>query len=396
MPLRDVAVAGVYTTRQARTIDDRTSFELTLEAVQGALSDAGLSVDDVDGSSISFPGPGGVAGDSGSWARIFGHRLAYISDGLLDTSGARGVMKAAAAISAGLCEVAVVGGASAVGTFVPGGGLPGEVEQQFSFGSGGAAISSGDVWGSYVAANFALAAQRHMYEFGTTKEQLGIVAASIRNHGNVNPDAVMYGRGPYTPADIAASRPVASPFNLLDICLVAQGGAAIVLTTSKRAADLPQPRILLLGAAMEVARGAWTGGSSYRDCRQLGADAAQRMYSMADARPEDTDVYCFYDPTSFEVIHCFEVLGLCGEGEGGPFVADNGVSLGGKFPVNPDGGCLSYSWNGTQQMTMKLIECVKQLRGQATGRQVDDCELAVATNAGSASMHIEMALLGRG
>ena len=395
MSLRDVAVVGVYATRQARSIEDRTAFDLTLEAVRGALDDAGLSAGDVDGSCLAYPGPGGVSGDAGSWGRIFGHGLNYVADGLLDTAGARGVLKAAAAVASGICDVAVVGGASASGTAVPGGGPDGLSGGVPAYGAGGAAIGGGEVWGGYVAANFALVAQRHMHEFGTTKEQMAQVAATIRNAGSANPEAVMFGRGPYTVQDVLASRPVATPFNLLDICLVAQGGACLVLTTAERARDLRQPPVLVLGAAMEARRAAWTGNADYRECRRLGAAASRRMFAMAGAEPGDVDVYCFYDPTSFEVIHCFEVLGLCGEGEGGPFVEDSGIAVGDRYPVNPDGGCLSYAWNGTQQMTLKLIEGVKQLRGQAGGRQVADCRLAVATNAGSASMHIEMALLGR-
>src|SRR3974390_1902687 len=121
--LREVALAGIYTTRQARVIDDASPFELTWEAINGALVDARLGIDDVDGAAITFTGPGGVDGDAGSWARLFGHPVRFIADGLLDTAGARGVLKAAAAIAAGLCDVAVVGGASASGAGVPGGGL---------------------------------------------------------------------------------------------------------------------------------------------------------------------------------------------------------------------------------------------------------------------------------
>lgn len=397
MRLRDVALVGVSCTRQARVIDDTSAFDLTWEAVNGALADAGLTTDDVDGAAIQFLGPGGVPGDCGSWARLFGHPLRFIADGMLDTVGARGALKAASAIATGLCDVAVVGGATASGTRVPGGGSPSfEARGVGGLGSGGVAIGGGgDPFGSYVAANFALVAQRHMYEFGTTRQQMAEVAATIRNNGHRNPQAVMFGRGPYEPGDVLASRPVATPFNLLDICLVAQGGAALVLSTVERARDLRQPVVALLGGAMEFNRAAWTGGSVYRDCGMLGVDAARRMYAMAGVSPADTDLFSLYDPTSFEVIRQFEMLGLCKEGEGGPFTEGGTIALGGRFPTNPEGGCLSHAWNGTQQMTLKLVECVLQLRGQADGRQVPDCEVAVATNAGSGAQHIEMACVGR-
>jgi acetyl-CoA acetyltransferase len=205
----------------------------------------------------------------------------------------------------------------------------------------------------------------------------------------------MYDRGPYTVEDVLASRQVATPFHLLDVCLVAQGGGAVVLTSTERARDLRHPVVAVLGGGMEFSRAAWTGGSVYRECGMIGADAARRMYGMAGVVAADTSVFCMYDPTSFEIIRQFEMLGLCAQGEGGMLVEGDTIALDGRHPTNPEGGCLSHAWNGTQQMTLKVVECVRQLRGEAHGRQVADCEVALATNAGSGAQHIEMALLGR-
>ena len=146
---------------------------------------------------------------------------------------------------------------------------------------------------------------------------------------------------------------------------------------------------------MEFNRAAWTGGSVYRECGMIGQDASRRMYGMAGLQPSDTDVYCLYDPTSFEIIRQFEMLGLCPQGEGGPFVEGGAIAVDGPYPTNPEGGCLSHAWNGTQQMTLKVVECVRQLRGDAGQRQVASCEVALATNAGSGAQHIELALFGR-
>ena len=115
---------------------------------------------------------------------------------------------------------------------------------------------------------------------------------------------------------------------------------------------------------------------------------------MAGVGPHDVDVFSLYDPNSFEIIRQLEALGLCGEGEGGPLAASGAIAVGGKHPVNPDGGCLSYAWNGTQQMTLKVVEAVRQLRGTAV-HQVEGAELAVVGNAGSGAQHYEMSLLGR-
>jgi acetyl-CoA acetyltransferase len=252
-----------------------------------------------------------------------------------------------------------------------------------------------DPWGAYVVPMFALVARRHMHQFGTTERQIAAVSATIRNHGHINPAAIMYGRGPYSVDDVLASRPIASPLRLLDCCLVGQGGAAVVITTMERARDLRQPPVALLGAGMEVSGGSYVDPPAYRDVGQLGAAAARRVYAMAGVGPQDVDVFNLYDPTSFEIIRQFEVLGLCAEGEGGAFVEDGRIAMGGTHPTNLDGGLLSYAWNSVQQMTLKLVESVLQLRGAAGYRQVPGAEVAVATNSGSGAAHWEMAVLGR-
>jgi len=379
--LQDVAIVGVYTTEQATRLD-RSSMDLCIEAAFGALEDAGLPPNSVDAVAMEWPGPGGYPGDSASWARLFGSPLRWTADGALESAGARAVAKAASAISAGLCEVAIVGG-----------GMAGP-EAAARFKTVGPGWEFAQPFGAYAASEFALVAQRHMYEFGTTPEQLAEVSATIRNHGHKNPDAVMFGEGPYTPDDVLASPVIASPLHRLDVCLIAQGGAALVMTTMERARDLRQQPVRLLGAGMEYLMGGWTGFSLYRQCGHIGTDAFARAFAMAGVGPEDIDVFSLYDPTSFEVIRQFEAMGLCPIGEGGPFVEGGTLSLEGSHPTNPDGGLLSFTWVGVQQMTMRVIEGVHQIRGQATGRQIDGAELVLASNAGSGAQHMEVAVLG--
>jgi acetyl-CoA acetyltransferase len=383
MALRDVAVVGVHATEQARTLPHRTSLDLAQESVLGALADAGLEPHEVDGVAADWPGPGGRAGEPASWTGVLGGPLSWVSDGLLDAAGARGVMKAAAAISAGLCDVAVVGGGLA-GRFGPGQTVNGA--EDF--------IEFTDVWGAYVVPLFALVAQGHLERFGTTPEQLATVAATIRNNGSKNPEAVMSGRGPYTVDDVLASPMLATPFHLLDVCIAGEGGGAVVLTSVERARDLRHPPITILGAGMELSGAAYASPPEYDTVGRLGARAAQRALGMAGLKAPQVDVFSLYDPNSFEIIRQMEVLGLCEEGEGGPFVEAGNIGLDGKHPTNPDGGCLAYAWNGTQQMTLKIVEAVRQLRGTAVN-QVPDAETAVAANAGSAAAHYELVVLGR-
>lgn len=379
-----MAIVGVYATEQGRSLPHRTSLDLAQEAVFGAIADAGLRPADVDGVAADWPGPGGEPGEGASWARVLGGPVSWVSDSLLDTSGARGVLKAASAIDAGLCDVAVVGGGMA-GMFGPGASVgPGMEPSEFT-----------DVWGGYVVPLFALVAAEHMHRFGTAPEHLATVAATIRNNGSTNPEAVMFGKGPYTVEDVLASPVLASPLHRLDVCLSGEGGAALVLTSMERARDLSHVPVSILGGAMEASGGSYVLPPSYSEVGRLGERAAARAFRLAGITPDDVDMLSLYDPNSFEIIRQLEVLGYCGEGEGGAYVADRSIGLDGPRPVNPDGGCLSYAWNGTQQMTLKVIECVRQLRGTAV-HQLADPHLTLAANAGSAAGHYEIAILGKG
>lgn len=386
---RQPAIVGVYMTKQAKTLPGRASQDIVIEAVKGAIADAGLHPRDVDGAAVDWPGPGGAPGDSANWAMYLQQPLSWVDSHFMDTAGVRGVLKAASAVEAGLCDIAVVGSGRA-GPFVGGSNT-----------TGGAAVGTGmdlefaDPYGQSVMAQFALVAQRHMHEFGTTPEQLAGIAATIRNHGHTNPEAVMYGAGPYTVADILASPLIASPLHRLDCCLVNEGGCALVITTVERARDLPHVPVAILGGGMEFMRGNYFNPPLYQEMRDLGKRAAQRSFRQAKIGVKDIDVFQIYDPCSFEVLRQFEMLGLCAEGEGGAFVQDGRLDLGGQCPTNLDGGMMAGSWTGTGQLTLKVIEGVRQLRHACGARQVPNAELTLSTNAGSGTSHIEMMIMGR-
>jgi acetyl-CoA acetyltransferase len=380
---RQAVIVGIHATEQARSLPHRTAMDLALEAVRGAIADAGLRPSDVDGAQVDWPGPGGATDEGSSWARMLGRDLRWSSDTFMDNAGSRGLLKAAAAVTAGYADTVVVGGCKLVSRGPDNKPVGAGTPLEFT-----------DVWGSYVVAQFALVAARHMHEYGTTSEQIAEVAATIRNNGSTNPEAIMYGKGPYTVEDILASRMVATPFHLLDCCITGEGGAAFVVTTAERARDLPGTAVAVLGGGMEYHQGAYANPALHREVGQIGRDSAARAYAAAGITAHDIDVFSLYDPNSFEVIRQLEALGVCGEGEGGPLAASGAIALDGKHPVNPDGGCLSHSWNGTQQMTLKVVEAVRQLRGTAV-HQIDGAELAVVGNAGSGAQHYEMSVLGR-
>lgn len=382
--MREVAIVGLYVTKQARSLPGRTSLDLIHEAVRGAIADAGLRPSDVDGASVRWPGPGGAPDDgSSNWAPYLNGSLTWTNDAPNDNGGARGVMKAAAAISAGFCTTVVIGS-----------GRAGAWSTDGSPVGAGAGLEFTDPFGAYVMPQFAMVAARHMHEYGTTPEQLALVSATIRNNGHVNPEAVMYGQGPYTVEDVLRSRLISTPLHLLDCSIVAEGAVSIVLTTADRARDLPHPPVLVLGAGMEVRRGGYANPPLLREVGWIGEGAASRALSMAGASATDLDVLSLYDPTSFEIIRQLEMLGLCGRGEGGPMAASGAIARDGRYPVNPDGGLLSHSWLGNGQLTLKVVEGVRQLRGQAAN-QVPGARLAMVTNAGAGAQHIELLVLGR-
>ena len=285
---RRPVIVGVYATEQALSLPDRSAMSLAMEAAKGAAADAGLCLADIDGAQLDWPGPGGVRDDGSSWARMFGRDLRWTSDSMLDNSGVRGLLKASAAITAGYADTVIVGGCRLV-TRGPDNAPIGA----------GTPVEFADVWGSYVVAQFALVAARHMHEYGTTSEQLAQVAATIRNNGTTNPEAMMFGRGPYTVQDVLASRMIATPFHLLDCCIVGEGGAAFVVTTEERARDLPHPPVAVLGGGMEYHQAPYANPALYREVGQIGKDAAARAYEMGGVAPRDVDVFCLYDPNSF-------------------------------------------------------------------------------------------------
>lgn len=379
---RQAAIVGLHVTKQARRLEGRTQLDLLMEAADGALADAAVDARDVDGAAIAWPGPGGVPSEVGSWTSFFKTPLAFTNEHWSDTAGARGILKAAAAIEAGLCDTVVLGSGTA---------------GQFSSGSVGVGdgIEFADVYGSTAMAQFALVMRRYMHEYGVGPEPFAHVAATIRNHGHVNPEAVMFGAGPYTVADVLASPLIAAPLHRLECALVAEGACAIVMTTLERARDLPNTPVLVLGGGMEFHGAAYANPPLLSEMGLMGQDAVRRTFKTAGAAPDDVDVFCLYDAVAFEVVRQFEMLGFCKPGEGAAFTASDRLTLKGDCPTNLDGGILSHSWIGTGQLTLKAIECARQLRHTCGDRQVRDAELALATNAGSGARHIEMALFGR-
>ncbi|WP_261570150.1 thiolase family protein [Frankia gtarii] len=382
MPQRSAAIVGVHNTAQARSLPGRTSRSLMLEAVQGALADAGLRLSDVDGVS---------AGTDGA-SLVYDLDLGPAWQGA--QFGISMVLEAAAAIAAGQADVVLIVAAEA-GVYTDRAATAPWTRPEHEF------IAP---WGLFTAAEFALIARRHMITYGTTPHQLATVAATIRTNGHRNPAAVYTGRGPFEPADVLASRMVADPFHLLDCSMTSEGGCALVLTSARRAADLRRPPVHVL------AGGSDHFGPSYRfppswDLRgrssdvpngEVGRRAFDGALRQAGIERDDIDVLELYDPFSFEIIRQLEAFGFCGPGEGGPFVEDGHIALDGSHPVTTDGGTMSFSHAGASpQMLQRVIRGAQQVRGECGELQVPGAEIALCTGGGAGALFTTVALLGR-
>ena len=383
-PFREAAIAGVFNTRQARVLEGEDSRTLALEAALGALADAGLTPYDVDG----------VIGQGGASDFVYQHRIGPVWRSL-SGAGIPAVMEAASAIAAGLASTVLITAGTA--------GVYGERRSTAPWTRPDNEFVVG--FGMFTAAEFALVARRHMALYGTTEEQLATVAATIRNNGHLNPEAVYFGRGPFTPEDILASRMIASPFHLLDCAMTSEGGCALVLTRDDRARDLPRPAVYVLGGGTDSYGPAYQhppafdlGGRRRDDLVNgyVGRAAAEVAFATAGLGPTEVDVCEFYDPFSFELIRQFEAFGFCGTGEGGDFVMGGTIEMGGRYPVTTDGGLLSFSHPGVQvQLLQRVVRGVQQLRGDGAPRQVEGAEVAMCSGGGAGALFTDVLLLGR-
>jgi len=379
-PLHSIAVVGAYNTRQARDLE-RTTREVLNEAALGAITDAGLSIDDVD--AIISPNSHELLFDLG-----LGSIRAVSAGPDID-----GVLTAAGLLATGQARVVLMATAKAGRGFDRSSVAP-WVRPANEF------VAS---YGLITPAEFALMARRHMIEYGTTAEQMATVAATIRNHGSSNPDAIYYDRGPFTVDDILGSPMVADPFHLLECATTSQGGCAIVMTTVDRAADTAAKPAWLLGGGSDRCGPSYQTSPTWDRVAFHGNDdpagyvgrrAARQAFGQAGIKPVDVDVCEFYDPFSFEIIRQFEAFGFCAEGEGGEFVMNGRIDLDGEFPVTTDGGLMSFSHAGSfPQQLQRVIRAVEQVRGTCGANQIEDASVAICSNGGSGALYSQVLIV---
>ncbi len=376
-----IAIAGAYE-HPSRWAPNKSESLMMAESARGALEDAGLTLADVDGlfaAGIAM-GPMGVV-SLAEYLNIKPRHLDGTNIG--GSSFVAHVSHAAAAIHAGLCEVALIlyGSTAASNAMAIGTGLGG--------GGGDPAAAFASPYGMTTVGSYALIAQRHAHLYGTRPEQLAEIAVTMRRHASLNPEAKM--RKPITVEDVLESRMISSPLHLLDCCIISDGGGAVIVTSLERARDLAKPPIVLQGCGEAICH--QEIGSP--DLLTIAArQSGEQAFAMAGLGRDDVDFCTIYDSFTITLLVTLENLGFCKPGEGGAFVESNRIGLGGALPVNPDGGGLSSNHPGMRGIFL-VIEAVRQLRGGLGDRQVENAEVGLVHGTGGTlgAMHSGATLL---
>lgn len=382
----EMAIAGLGVTPQGK-VYDRGYIGFAVDAVRLALEDAGLEKDDLDGLLVN---PGISWRNAVMASAVLQRALGIEHLGLSLTLGSGGataasmVQQACEAIDAGLVEVV-----ACVFSDAPLRPLdPGRKKKQSGAASSYGMASGWDTAYGYfgVNARYAMIAQRHMSEFGTTHDQLGLVAVAQRDWARSNPAAEMREQ-PLSLEEYHASRWIVEPFHLLDCCLVSNGGACVIVTRLDRARSLARPPVRVLGFGQ-----GHPGTDPIETLSGGAAQAGKTAFGMAGLKTSDVDVAELYDCYTVTVIITLEDYGFCAKGEGGALVESGATRRGGALPVNTGGGQLSsfYMWGMTP-----VVEATVQMRGDGGDRQVDGASVAlVSGNGGILATHACL-LLGR-
>jgi acetyl-CoA acetyltransferase len=376
-----IAIVGVAESDYGR-VPYLTEMEMHTQATWRALEDSGLRKDEIDGVFCSSHSLGMPTIMLGEYLQLFPRYSDTTSIG--GSSFEAHLNHAVTAIREGKCEVALITYASNQlsnrGRMIGTGGRPATIPE----------ATYEAPYGNTLVGAYAMAARRHMYQYGTTSEQLAEIAVITRRHARLNPLA-MY-REPITVQDVLNSRMIADPLHLLDCCVVSDGGGAVLVTTEERARDLKQAPIFVLGASESHTH---AHISQMPDLTVTAAAmTAPRAFTEAGVTPGDIDMAMIYDSFTVTVLLLLEDLGFCKKGEGGAFVQDGRIALGGQLPINTDGGGLSSNHPGMRGIFL-IIEATRQLRWQCGPRQVPGAKLAVAHGSGGLLSSQATTILGR-
>jgi acetyl-CoA C-acetyltransferase len=363
-------LAGAYE-HPTRKAPDKSVAQLHAEVAKGALEDAGLTKQDVDGYFCAGDAPG--LGPL-SMADYLGLKLRHLDS--TDTGGTSyliHVAHAAQAIALGKCNVALITLAGRPRSE----GHSGTQPRTFAANLPDAPFEA--PYGIVTTNSYAMVAMRHMHEYGTTSEQLAWIKVAASHHAQHNPHAML--REVVTVQEVLDSPVIADPLHRLDCCVVSDGGGALIVTRPEIARSLKRPLVKLIGAG-ESPKGQAGGKLSLTTSGAAWSGAA--AFEEAGVKPADIQYVSIYDSFTITVLVQIEDLGFCKKGEGGKFVAGgNLISGSGKLPFNTDGGGLCNNHPANRGGMTKVIEAVRQLRGEAHPPvQVKNCGLALAQGTG--------------
>jgi acetyl-CoA acetyltransferase len=364
-----------------------SSLGLLEEAIKNALDEAGLTNKDIDG--LVCRGPDDIYAHHQMMGARLGINAGFSTS--LDNGGASqilAVILAVMAIDAGLATTVVCGygrdswsrtratpQAKIENELVPGGQRP--REHGVEFGHVGAVGAHG------------LGARRHMFEYGTTREDFAAVAIAFREHALRNPDAVM--KKPLTLEDYMAARIIVDPFGLYDCSLMSDGAGAVIVTTAERARSLKTRPVLIKGFATFNNTKGWHIDEHM--VTTSGEESGERAYRMAGLGPKDVDTVQLYDCFTYMVLAQLEDYGFCKKGEGGAFARSGALRLDGALPANTSGGQLSEAH---VEGMLQIVEGVRQLQGvYKADRQVPDAEIALVSGHGGNYVCHSTLILGR-
>jgi acetyl-CoA acetyltransferase len=386
---RSAVIAGVAMTPQG-DLSDRPQPQVYWEMVKASLADAGLQLSQVDGLIDYAPdGAGFRAALPGSaLADLLGRPVRFQATTWVGAAGtAAGMGLAVMAIENGMADVVImptVVAGQAAGYF--GADRDAAIAQMAKLGT-----VYEWLWGTTRVADYAVIAQRHMYEYGTKPEQLAEVAVAARHSATLHPYSVMGKKGEITVDDVLGSRMIAEPLHLLDSCIVNQGGGCVVIA-AEELIDRGRPKIRMLGYGQ---------AHSYLDPCHLesltgftGSVAADQAFGMAGIGRDEIDVVSMSDHFTINTLIGLEDAGFCKKGEGGAFVEGGALKIDGRLPTNTSGGYLSCTHAGLSG-TFGLIEMVEQLRGSAGVRQVKDAKLGYIHGMGGVFSNHFAAVLAR-
>jgi acetyl-CoA C-acetyltransferase len=357
-------IAGIYE-HPTRHAPDKSTAQLHAEVAKGALEDAGLTKADIDGYFCAGDAPGGA------WPMVdyLGLKVRHIDS--TETGGCSYLIHlghAAEAIAAGKCSIALItlAGKPRTSTMPPR--------------AAGAEADFEAAYGATTHNAYGMCAMRHMHDYGTTSEQLAWIKVAASHHAQYNPHAML--KDVVTVEDVLNSPMISDPLHRMDCCVVTDGGGAIIVTTPEIAKSLKKPLVRLIGQG-EAMKGP-RGGKDLDLTYSAGVWSGPAAFAEAGVTPKDIKYASIYDSFTITVLMQLEDIGFCKKGEGGKFVADGNLISGvGKLPFNTDGGGLCSNHPVNRGGMTKIIEAVRQLRGEAHPKvQVANCDLAVAHGTG--------------